>query len=47
MLVIETFLSFNSSFLISLTSISLDDDEGVVGGDKGRVYIALIFSPKL
>lgn len=47
MLVIETFPSFNSSFLISLTSISLDDDEGVVGGDKGRTYIALTFSPKL
>ena len=47
MLVIETFPSFNSSFLISLTSISLDDDEGVVGGDKGRTYIALIFSRKL
>lgn len=46
MLVIETFSSFKSSFLISLTSISLDD-EGVVGGDKGRTYIALIFSPKL
>jgi len=47
MLVIETFSSLKSSFLISLTSISLDDEEGVVGGDKGSTYIALIFSSKL